>query len=79
MTGDSNQQIRVPMVYSFEKDGSETEVVRFDAYVRDFNELAYAERHFKEQLDQRYKIAENKSRINIQTLSGEPVHGSGIS
>jgi protein involved in ribonucleotide reduction len=40
MTDDRGQQIRVPMVYSFEKDGSETVVVRFEAYVRDFNELA---------------------------------------
>jgi hypothetical protein len=79
MTDGNSQQIRVPMVYSFEKDGSEKVVVRFDVYVRDFNELAYAERHFKAQLDQRYKITENKSRINIQTLTGEPVHESGIS
>ncbi len=66
------------MVYSFEEDGSETVVVRFDAHIRDFNELSYAERHFKAKLDQRYKIAENKSRISIQILTGEPVHESGI-
>jgi hypothetical protein len=79
MTNESNQRVRVPMVYTFKKEDNELVVVRFEAYVEDFKALSFAERHFKQQLDQRYNIPENVSRIGIQTLSGEPIHETGIS
>jgi len=42
-------------------------VVTFQAYVKDFKELLSAERLFKSQLDQRYKISGNSSQIGIET------------
>ena len=42
-------------------------VVTFQAYVKDFKEFLSAERLFKSQLDQRYKISGNSSQIGIET------------
>jgi hypothetical protein len=53
--------------YSSKTEEGRNVVVTFQAYVKDFKELLSAERLFKSQLDQRYKISGNSSQIGIET------------